>query len=164
MIDIAALRADLARNTAYDSDVRGGHNGQLLRILMAEDDTLPRRWRPVSRDDFLSAIASETLMPGQELRVQTYTQDGQAVPMHKRGVRDWVLVQRFSSATVQALEAVGQVTGKPADAFLGDDDDGLTLRGIKIVIGSPDVSGPKVAKAHINQPASRPPRVAPPTR
>lgn len=154
MVDVAALRTDLENNAVYDADVRKGSNSSVLRRLLSEDARLPRRWRPISRDDFLSAVAAENLTAAQERRIQTYTQEGQDVPMHKQGVRDWVLGQRFAPATIQALEAVGQVTGKPADAFLSEDEDSLGLREVREAVA-------QIAKAHINNSASKPVRVEP---
>ncbi len=150
VVDTAALATELDANAKYNTDVTGGHNGKILASLLVESDALQPRWRPVRRDDFLSAIAGETLTTAQEARVQTYTQDGQSVPMQKEGIRTWVLANMLNS--IANLERVGTVKGRPIDAFLGEDDDTATLRDLRPAVA-------QVNKSYINQPESRPPRV-----
>ncbi len=146
-VDIVALASELDTNPDYNTDVTGGANGKLLVSLFTESDALTPRWRSVRRDDFLAAIAGETLSAAQEARVQTYTQDGQSVPMQKPAIRAWVLTNMPNSVT--NLERVGTVKGRPIDAFLGEDNDSATLNDVRAAVA-------RVSKAYIHQPASRP--------
>ena len=147
MIDLATLITFLETDPAFDADVRGGSNGVIHKRLNTGDGALPRRWRAISAVDFLDAIASESLTVQQEERIRTYAAEGRAIPIHKQGVRTWIQAQGFSVSTMQALRDLSEVEGKPADVFLGDDDESIILRNVREAVK-------QIPKAAINQPGN----------
>ncbi len=144
MIDLAALITFLESDPSFNDDVVEGSNGVIRKRLNTGDGTLPRRWRPISVDDFLDAIASESLTAQQESRIQTYTAQRSMVPVHKPAVRAWIQAQGFAASTIQALRDLSEVEGKPADQFLGDDDDEVALSVVRAAVK-------QISKAAINQ-------------
>lgn len=143
MADIAALKTELETNMVYDANVTGGHNGKLAVQLNTDNSALTRRWRPIPVDDFLNAIAGETLTTQQEERIRTYVVNNDTVPTHKPAVRQWMQAN-FSTTAVTTLRALAEVTGKPADAFLSDGEDRLALNDVRAAVA-------QIAKAYINQ-------------
>ncbi len=142
------LKVELETNTArYDAAVRSGNNNGLRALLHAVKATAPKRWRPVSVDDFLDAIAEETLTAEQQDQIRTYTQFRSHVAVHKPGVRAWILAQGWSVETIDALKALSQVEGRYADPLLGDDDEEFSLPEIRRVVA-------QISKSHVVQQAS----------
>ena len=141
-VDLAALATELDTNPAYDADVIGGSNGNLVVLLNAEDVALGRRWRPIPAADFLNAIAGETLTPSQQDQIRTYLALNSSIPVHKPGVGNWIQNQGWAASTITALRDLSEVAGKPADGFLNDDDERITLNDVRTVVR-------RIAKSHI---------------
>ncbi len=144
-MDLDALTTTLDIDPNYDADVRGGHNGKLVTLLNAEDGALPKRWRPIPVIDFVDAISGETLSAEQHDWIQTYLAAGGGYPIHKAGVRGWVMAQGFSAVTVTALTNLSQVPGKPADAFFGDEGGRVSLNDVRAAVA-------QISKSFISQP------------
>ena len=145
--DYAALKTALETDTKYDAALTGGNNGALRRLLMEPDEALTKRWRPISVDDFLDAIAGDSLTPEQEERVRTYTQGRSSISVHKPNVRAWCMAN-FSATALQNLRALSEQDGRLIDAFFTDDDSHISKREIQQVVAL-------IGKAYINQAAAR---------
>lgn len=134
MIDYAALEAALANDAAYHAPVVAGNNSGLVALLNAPDGVLAKRWRPILVADFLAAIAGETLDTAQTNQITTYTLNISHVPVHKAAVRSWIQSQGWQVSTVDAIKALSEVPGRPCDAFIGDDDMGISLNDVRKVV------------------------------
>jgi hypothetical protein len=154
--DYAALKAALETDTKYDAAVVGGSNNELKRLLLEPDVGLPKRWHPIRVDDFLDAIAGESMTPAQEERVRTYTLNRDWIAVHKPNVRAWCIAN-FSAGTLADLQALSQQDGRPIDVFFTEDDEGVSLDEIRQIVL-------QIPKAYVNQAdaraAARAPRVA----
>ena len=133
-VNLAALKIFLETDAGFDDDVRNARNGIITTRLNVPDGGLSKRWRPISSNDFLDAIASEALTTTQEERIRTYTASNNTVPIHKANVRAWIQAQGFAPSTINALAALSEVTGKPGDQFLGDEDENVSLNDVRAVI------------------------------
>jgi hypothetical protein len=154
--DYAALKAALETDTKYDAAVVGGNNNELKHLLLEPDEALPKRWRPISVDDFLDTIAGESLTAEQEERIRTYTLNREQIPVHKPNIRAWCIAN-FSADTLANLQALAQQDGRPIDAYFTDDDRTVSLDEIRQIVL-------QIPKAYVNQAdaraAARAPRVA----
>lgn len=133
-MNLSALVTLLDTDARYDAAVRGGDNGAVLRLLVAVDAAAPRRWRPVSVDDFLNAIAGETLTPTQEDRIRTYTQQRATVPVHLAAVRTWIQAQGWAASTIAALRALAEVPGRYCDPLLTPEEDTVSLADVRAAV------------------------------
>jgi hypothetical protein len=131
--DLGALKTALETDAIYDAAVVGGSNNEILRLLHAPSGSLPKRWHPIAVDDFLDAIAGETLTAEQEERIRTYTQNRDMVPVHKANVRTWCIAN-FSASALTALQVLSQQDGRPIDAFFTDDDTTISKQEIRQVV------------------------------
>jgi len=127
----AALKTLLESDPRYAAALAKGSNGRVVAMLNATDPAGAKRWRPVRVDDFLDALAGETLTPAQEDRIRTYTAQREYVPVHKAGVRTWLGAQGFASSTIAALRALAERDGRYCDPVLDDDDDVVALADVR---------------------------------
>ena len=133
-MNINSLKALLDTDARYDAAVRAGANGEVLRLLTAADAGAPKRWRPITVDDFLNAIAGETLTPTQEDRIRTYTQQRSHVPVHLPAVRTWIQAQGWAASTIATLRALAEVPGRYCDVLLAPDDETVSLGDVRAAV------------------------------
>lgn len=132
-MNLAALKLLLESDARYAAATAEGANGALLALLNAPNAGAPKRWRPIPCDDFLAAIAGESLTPAQEDRIRTYTQQRTHVPVHLKGVRDWIQAQGWASSTILALRALAENPAPFCVSVLADDEDGVNLADVRRV-------------------------------
>lgn len=103
----AALKTLLETDSRYDAAVRSGANALLVELLNAPAGGATT-WSDIAVDDFLAAVAGQTLTVVQEERIRTYTQARTHVPTSKAAVRTWIQAQGWSAATLTALRDLAQ--------------------------------------------------------
>lgn len=103
-----ALGTLLDTDARYDAAVRAGSNGLLVGLLNEIETGSTKIWDDIPVDDFLDAIAGESLTVQQEARIQTYTQARSVVPTSRANVRTWIQAQGLSPATLNALKALAE--------------------------------------------------------
>jgi len=133
---VEALVTLLETDTRYELAVMNGNNGLCARMLNEPDPAAQRRWRPIPVDDFLDAIAGESLTTEQSERITLYVRDRSSVPVHKANVRAWVQNQNFAASTITALRNLSEVEGRHCDPLLGDDDERVTLNDVRKAVRS----------------------------
>jgi len=139
MADIAALATLIDSDPTLDAAVRAGRNGELVALLNA-DVAGTKRWNDVRVDDFLDAIALETLTAAQENRIQTYTNNRELIPSSKPNVRSWIQAQGFAPATITALRALAE--RDPTFVEESPVGEAVTLQDVRKAVR-------RVAKSHI---------------
>lgn len=142
-MDRVALKDKLANEPRYDALVRQGEDAALLRALNDTDPGSSVVWQDIAVDDFLGAIAGETLTPAQEDRIRTYTQQRTHVPTSQAGIRTWVQAQGFNTATIAALRALAERRQTFAEVH------GICARGERVGMGDLEDVLPTVAKSYL---------------
>lgn len=131
-MDITVLRSLLEGDARYATAIQDGDNGQLAVLLNQDDVAAPsKRWRSISADDFLNAIAGETLTTDQFNTIQLYLTNNSSIPSHKPGVRAWIQAQGFAPATITALRNLAEVDAPYCLTALSETEDKVSVRDVR---------------------------------
>lgn len=107
-VDIAILATELGSKQRYIAGVTAGRNSSLVVLCNENDTSAPKTWSDIPVDDFLNAIAGESLTAAQDRRILQYTDGRQSVPTSKAGIRTYIQGLGLSAGVMNALKVLAE--------------------------------------------------------
>jgi hypothetical protein len=102
-VDNAALAAHIDTEARYDEAVRTGNNGAIAKLINDTRTDAGMVWDDMPVDDFLAAIASESLTAVKLAWVQTYTSGRGNILTSSANVQTWI-ADNLSAGVATAIK------------------------------------------------------------